>query len=78
MTITSKIKDAVKKAAPKRPQYAEPAPEKLEPEAVYTPPPPPADAVPPPKKNRPLLPERFLNGGGTAEERDAWIKENWE
>jgi hypothetical protein len=23
------------------------------------------------------LPERFASGGGTAEERDAWIKANW-
>lgn len=83
MTIMTKVKDKLTskpKATPKRPTFtpapdtlpseSEPPVQNLEPEPVYTPP-------PKARKARPPLPDRFLNGGASADEREAWIKDNW-
>lgn len=84
MTIMTKVKDKLTskpKVIPKRPTFKEPEvkqpdtlpsetePQNLEPEPVYT-----AKKA---KKEKPEMPARFTNGGCTADEREAWVKENW-
>lgn len=87
MTIMSKVKEKLHtkpKVTPKRATFKpekdmpdtspseseplQPETQNLEPEPVYT---------RKGKKEKPPLPARFTNGGASAEEREAWIKENW-
>jgi hypothetical protein len=71
----------VKKVAariPKRPTYR---PEGMTDTLPSESEPPVAPPAPEPKakkaKERPPMPDKFTNGGASAEEREAWIKENW-
>lgn len=70
--LPKKIADKIKakpKAAPEPDTLpSESEPQNLEP--VYTPP-------PPKRMERPPLPDRFTNGGGSADEKHQWIKDNW-